>query len=157
MMKHREVKIETKKGTIKADAGIVSLVRALNEFPEITTCSSCECDSGDGLAWVAFAWARGYRRAHLVCLLDALEKRIPRDPDCYMVLTMHWARPMHFPPAELRCSPNFVEEVSETVLRFAKRRPAPFSRKSGHKVGTVAGREKVSKIVDASQAIGIIR
>jgi hypothetical protein len=121
---HQQVEIATRTGKLKVDAGIAPLVFALNELPEVSTYSSCECSSYNELATVSFEWARGYKRLDMVPLFDALARRILKTPNSHAMLKMYWAVPQDFPALELECAPDRPEDITASVLKLClSRRP----------------------------------
>jgi hypothetical protein len=122
---HQQTEIDTRKGKIEVDSGIAPLVFALNELPEIVTCSSCESSSDDGRATVSFEWECGYQASYIASLFDALQRRILRTPTLAAELTMYWTVPPDlFPCCALNCEPDDVEDISASILKFClSRRP----------------------------------
>jgi hypothetical protein len=114
---HREIPVKV---TAWVDEGVATLVLALNEWPDVETCGSCE-NGPKGGAYVLFR-ARGDNGKQLAADLAAVLTK--GDPDGEWLIRAEW-RPTHGagePLLELACP---TERVGLTArLVSASRRTA---------------------------------
>jgi hypothetical protein len=97
------------------DRGIAPLVEALNELPEVMTCSSCEGRNGED-AWVAFMV--GESTQQLANYVEKLSANLGKDDSLSGVsfrLAVEWYAGGHTPSAYLRVPRQHIECLAKSV------------------------------------------
>lgn len=97
------------------DCGVAPLVEALNEVPEIMTCSSCEGRNNED-AWVAFIVGESLKElADYVEQLSARLGEVSAASELSFRLTIEWYAGGNTPSAYLRVPRQHVKRMAEIV------------------------------------------
>ena len=103
------------KVTAWVDQGIAPLVEALNRYPNLVTCESCQQDS-DGNAYVLFTV---FSEAELFTEASKLAGIVSEIPESRAVLAVEWWYGSDTPLIRLRCPPADVQPLADVLASHA--------------------------------------
>ncbi len=110
---HREVPIKV---TTWVDVGVVPLVRALNELPNVTTLASCQGDPGRRPASVFFRY-RGDARQAMLWVATLAVALAPHEAAADYTLTAEWRSGADEPIFQLTCPSTQTDGLALAVVR----------------------------------------
>ena len=103
------------KVTAWVDQGIAPLVEALNAYPNLVTCESCERDT-EGNAYVLFT---AFEEAEIFAETIKLAGIISKSPENRAVLAVEWWYGSETPMIRLRCPPADVQPLADVLVSHA--------------------------------------
>lgn len=103
------------KVTAWVDQGIAPLVEALNRYPNLITCDSCEDDT-EGHAYVLFT---AIEEKTIFAETARLAGIIGEVPESGVVLAIEWWYGSETPIIRLRCPPANVKPLADVLVNCA--------------------------------------